>query len=78
MKKIFYSLIFTSYLLAAEDMISRIILFIIFIGLAVAGYKFIRLRTGNYDIDYFTKLLGWVLIIPAIWGIIDSIKESLK
>ena len=78
MKKIFYSLIFTSYLFAAEDMISRIILFIIFIGLAVAGYKFIRLRTGNYDIDYFTKLLGWLLIIPAIWGIIDSIKESLK
>ena len=74
MKKIFYSLIFTSYLLAAEDIISRIILFIIFIGLAGAGYKFIRLRTGNYDIDYFTKILGWILMIPGIWGLLESLR----
>ena len=46
---------------------------IVFIALAVVGYKFITLRTGNYDIDYFTKLLGWLLIIPAIWGILDSL-----
>ena len=74
MKRIFYYLIFTSYLFPISDTISRTILFIIFIGLGVVGYKFINLRTGNYDIDYFTKLLGWLLIIPAIWGILESLK----
>ena len=74
MKILFYYIIFSSYLFAGNDTISRFILFIIFIALGIAGYKFINLRTGNYDIDYFTKLLGWLLIIPAIWGILESLK----
>ena len=78
MKQIFYILLITSFLFPANDSMSRLILFLFFVGLAVAGYKFLRLRSGNYDIDYFTKLLGWLLIIPAFWGIIDSIRESIK
>ena len=74
MKIIFYSSIFITSLFAASDFQTRIILFIIFVGLAVVGYKFITLRTGNYDIDYFTKLLGWLLIVPAIWGILESLR----
>ena len=74
MNKIFYYLMFPSFLLAANEAVSRTILFIIFIGLGIVGYKFITLRTGNYDIDYFTKLLGWFLIIPAIWGILESLR----
>ena len=74
MHKIFYYLILTSFLLAGNEALSRSILFVIFIGLGLTGYKFITLRTGNYDIDYFTKLLGWFLIIPAIWGILESLK----
>ena len=30
-------------------------------------------KIDNNDIDYFIKLLGWLLIIPAIWGILESL-----
>jgi hypothetical protein len=50
------------------------ILFIFFVALAIVGFKFITLRSGNYDVDYFTKIIGWVLIIPAIWGILESLR----
>ncbi len=73
MKNILYSILLTSFVFASGNFQTRLILFIVFIALAVVGYKFITLRTGNYDIDYFTKLLGWLLIIPAIWGILDSL-----
>jgi len=73
MKTIFYSTLFTSFIFANGNFQTRLILFIIFIALGAVGYKFITLRTGNYDIDYFTKLLGWLLIIPAIWGILESL-----
>tara|TARA_Y100000996_G_C22442261_1_gene610305 strand:+ start:733 stop:963 length:231 start_codon:yes stop_codon:yes gene_type:complete len=73
MKTIFYSIILTSFIFADGNFETRLILFLVFIALGGVGYKFITLRTGNYDIDYFTKLLGWMLIIPAIWGILDSL-----
>jgi len=73
MKIIFYLTIFTSSIFADGNFETRLILFFVFIALGAVGYKFITLRTGNYDIDYFIKLLGWMLIIPAIWGILDSL-----
>ena len=73
MKIIFYLTFLISFLFGSGDFKTRIILFLIFIALALVGYKFMTLRTGNYDIDYFTKLLGWMLIIPAIWGILESL-----
>jgi hypothetical protein len=68
-----YTLILTSFVFANDNIQTRVILFIIFIALALVGYKFITLRTGNYDVDYFTKLIGWLLIIPSIWGILESL-----
>ena len=47
------------------------VLFILFLLSLVGGYKLIRLRTGNYDVEYFTKLLGWVLTIFGIYGIFE-------
>ena len=73
MKTMFYLTILTSFIFADGNFQTRLILFIVFIALGAVGYKFITLRTGNYDIDYFTKLLGWMLIIPAIWGILESL-----
>ena len=73
MKIIFYLTFLMSFLFGSGDFKTRIILFLIFIALGLVGYKFITLRTGNYDVDYFTKLLGWMLIIPAIWGILESL-----
>ena len=73
MKNTLYSILFTSFVFANGNLQTRLILFIVFIALGLVGYKFITLRTGNYDIDYFTKLLGWLLVIPAIWGILESL-----
>ena len=73
MKNILYPILLISFAFASGNFQTRLILFIVFIALAAVGYKFITLRTGNYDVDFFTKLLGWMLIIPAIWGILDSL-----
>ena len=73
MKTLLYTTLLTSTLFADGNFETRIILFVIFIVLGLVGYKFITLRTGNHDIDYFIKLLGWLLIIPAIWGILESL-----
>ena len=73
MKTLFYLTILTSFIFADGNFQTRFILFLVFIALGAVGYKFITLRTGNYDIDYFTKLIGWMLIIPAIWGILESL-----
>ena len=73
MKTFFYLTILTSFIFADGNFQTRFILFLVFIALGAVGYKFITLSTGNYDIDYFAKLLGWMLIIPAIWGILESL-----
>ena len=72
-KQIFY-FILLSNIYASNSVTGRFILFIFFIGLAFAGYKFIRIKSGNYDVDYFTKIIGWLLLIPAIIGILDSLR----
>ncbi len=51
----------------------RTILFVVFVILAGIGAKLIWHRTGNHDVDFITKLIGWVVFIPALWGIIDSL-----
>ncbi len=50
------------------------ILFLFFVALSMAGGWLIIRRTGNYDIDFFTKILGWILLIPGIIGIMDSLR----
>ena len=70
----FFYFILLSNLYASSSVVGRFILFIFFIGLGFAGYKFITIRTGNYDVDYFTKIIGWLLLIPAILGILDSLR----
>ena len=72
-KQIFY-FILLSNIYASNSATGRFILFIFFIGLGFAGYKFIRIKSGNYDVDYFTKIIGWLLLIPAIIGILDSLR----
>tara|TARA_B100000131_G_C17785912_1_gene479307 strand:- start:329 stop:499 length:171 start_codon:yes stop_codon:yes gene_type:complete len=50
------------------------ILFLVFVGISMIGGWLILRRTGNYDIDFFTKILGWVLLIPGIIGLLESLK----
>ena len=73
LKELFYFILFSD-LYAASSIGGRFILFIFFIGLGFAGYKFITIKSGNYDVDYFTKIIGWLLLVPAIIGILDSLR----
>ena len=50
------------------------ILFVFFVALSMMGGWLVFRRTGNYDIDFFTKILGWILLIPGVLGIIDSLR----
>ena len=50
------------------------ILFLVFVALSLMGGWLILRRTGDYDIDFFTKILGWILLIPGIMGVMDSLR----
>ena len=52
----------------------RTLLFIFFVALGMVGFKFVTMRSGNYDVDFFTKIIGWVLLIPALWGVLESLR----
>ena len=45
------------------------ILLIIFILFNATGFFLILLRTGDYDADIFTKILGWLLFGPTLIGV---------
>ena len=42
------------------------ILLLIFLLLNMTGLFLILLRTGDYDADMFTKILGWILFTPSL------------
>ena len=50
----------------------KTLLFLVFVALTFIGVWFILRRTGNYDVDYFIKILGWILLIPGVWGLLES------
>ena len=52
----------------------RTILFLVFVAMTLTGGWLVWKRSGNYDIDFFTKILGWILLIPGILGIIESLR----
>jgi len=51
----------------------KTILFLFFVAMSMTGGWLILRRTGNYDIDFFTKILGWILLIPGILGLMESL-----
>ena len=53
---------------------ARAILFVVFVAMTMMGTWLVMRRTGNYDVDYFTKILGWILLIPGLWGLFESLK----
>ena len=52
----------------------RTILFLVFVAMTITGGWLVWKRSGNYDIDFFTKILGWILLIPGILGIMESLR----
>ena len=52
----------------------RTILFLVFVAMTITGGWLVWKRSGNYDIDFFIKILGWILLIPGILGIMESLR----
>ena len=52
----------------------RTILFLVFVTMTLTGGWLVWKRSGNYDIDFFTKILGWILLIPGILGVMESLR----
>ena len=52
----------------------RTILFLVFVAMTLTGGWLVWKRSGNYDIDFFTKILGWILLIPGILGLMESLR----
>tara|TARA_B100001750_G_C15170923_1_gene429214 strand:- start:286 stop:462 length:177 start_codon:yes stop_codon:yes gene_type:complete len=53
------------------------ILFVVFVCLGAAGAILIWKRTGNYDVDYFTKIIGWALFAFSLYGIFELISRYI-
>ena len=49
-------------------------LFLFFVSIMILGLFLILKKSGSHDIDFITNILGWVLIIPSILGILQSLK----
>ena len=52
----------------------RTILFLVFVAMPLTGGWLVWKRSGNYDFDFFTKILGRILLIPGILGIMESLR----
>ena len=50
-------------------MTTKNILLLFFMAFNMAGTFLVLLRTGDYDADMFTKILGWLLFIPSLIGL---------
>ena len=50
------------------------ILFLILFSLSSTGLYLIVKKSGNHDVDFIIKLVGWILFIPSILGLLQSLK----
>ncbi len=49
------------------------ILFLILFCLSSTGFYLIFKKSGNHDVDFILKLVGWILFIPSIFGLLQSL-----
>ena len=54
------------------------ILFIVYLCICLAGGFLALKRTGNYDVDFFTKIIGWVMLMFGVYGIFELIKTPSR
>ena len=45
--------------------------FMVLICIGSGGLFLVWKRTGNYDVDFFTKIIGTIMIGFALYGIVD-------
>jgi len=53
---------------------TQTILFMLYLAICSAGGYLAMKRTGNYDVDFFTKIIGWVMLMFGVYGIFELIK----
>ena len=53
------------------------ILFMLFICIASAGGLLVWKRTGNYDVDFFTKIIGSIMLIFGVYGIFELLSRYI-
>ena len=53
------------------------ILFMVFVSVGAAGGILIWKGTGNYDVDYFTKIIGWALFAFGVYGVFELINKYI-
>ena len=47
------------------------IYFMVLVSIGSLGLFLALKRTGNYDVDFFIKIIGWIMLGFSIYGIID-------
>lgn len=45
---------------------SKYILFVIAVIFCFIGFKILTYKTGNHDIDFFLKIIGFVILVPFL------------
>ena len=53
------------------------ILLAFFLTLGTCGVWLIWKRTGNYDVDFFTKIIGWIMLGFGAYGILELINRYI-
>ena len=54
------------------------IYFMVLICVGSGGVFLAWKRTGNYDVDFFTRIIGWIMIGFSVYGIIDLTKWAIN
>ena len=49
----------------------EMVYFMVLICIGSGGLFLVWNRTGNYDVDFFTKIIGTIMIGFALYGIVD-------
>ena len=49
-------------------------LFILAVIFAMISIKLLTHKSGSHDIDLFLKIAGIIILVPAIWIILESLK----
>ena len=49
-------------------------LFILAVIFLMIGIKLITHKSGNHDADLFLKIIGFILFVPSVWIILESLK----
>ncbi len=52
---------------------TQTILFMVFLVIACVGVYLIWVKSGNYDADFMLRIVGWILLAPAIIGLLQLV-----